>query len=200
MLRAAAIGISLVSTAELIKFLKQDNVYSDAVQLITQEINYVQCKESAKTKGLSISCDVYVPSVYSYERVKTILNTYIQIVLNQPNIPEFDASSPEAVRNSEITIQAVRQKSGEPDDKTVRLVLNQMYWSTVQNRVKDTAFIKPRTARDNAMYRETPQEYKKEDKGFFDKLQDTLGTVGMVVIGGTVVVGGVVLYNTFKEN
>lgn len=195
--RAVAAGVAIASTVHLLDFFLNDDVYTQTVKLITAEINYAHCVAESKKRTVSLSCDVYVPTVYPKERVQTILNTYIRLVLDSPNLPEFDAATPHAAKASEQIINAVRQKTGEPNDTTVRLVLNQLYWSTVQNRVRDTAFLNPRTARNNAQYRQTPEQYK--EKGFWDNVKDTVGKVETILIGGAVVVAGVMLYNTFKD-
>lgn len=198
--RIAAAGVSLLATSTVLDWFSRDQSYADVVALITKEINYAECLAQKKNeKGLGVSCDVYTPKVYSTERVKKILNTYINVVLNNGGLPEYDASSSAALNASAQTIQHITREAGENDEKTVRTVLGQLFWSTAQNRISDTSFIRPRTARNYAHSRQTPEQYKDEDKSWLDELGDKLDTVGMVFVAGAVMVLGIVVYNEVKE-
>lgn len=199
--RIAAAGASIFASAEVLKFLTRDQNYLDVVSLITKEVNNAFCKAEQKRKGgLGLSCDVYSPSVYSEEKVKIILNIYIQLMLDNASFPEYDARSAAKLAASAPTIAQVSAIAGEQDEMTVRNVLGQLFWSTEQNRVTDTSYIRPRTARDNEKYRATPEQYKKDDKNLFDKAGDYLETIGTVLIAGAVIYGGVLIYNEVKSN
>jgi hypothetical protein len=198
--RVAIAGASLFASGELLKWFARDQSYNDVIKLITKEINYAECVNNKKTeRGLGISCDVRTPQVYAPERVKTILNTYIATTIDDASLPEYDASNATQLQASASTIQEVSRRAGEGDEKTVRMVLGQLYWSTAQQRVSDTSFIRPRTARDNAHSRLTPAQYQKEEKGMFDGIGDTLETLGMVLVGGAVLVVGIIAYNEYKS-
>ncbi len=196
--RIAAAGASLLATGEVLNYITRDQNYNDVVKLITKEVNHAHClAEQKKRQTLEISCDVYAKQVYSEQRVKTILNTYIAVAL-ESNYPEYDAKRLND-SNLGLLIADVTKRAGENDEMPVRTVLGQLYWSTEQNRVHDTSFIRPRTARNNAQYRATPQKYQDEEKGFFDRFSDSLETFGMVLVAGAVVFGGVVIYNEYKS-
>lgn len=199
-LRMAAAGASIFASAEVLKFLSRDQNYADVISKITDEINYADCVAKKKTEtGIGISCDVYRPKVYSEERVKVILNTYIQAVLDNVSLPEYDAINSEHLQASAPTIAEVAVKAGERDEATVRTVLGQLFWSTEQNRVHDTSFIRPRTARNNAQYRATPDQYKDQDKSFLDKTADSLASIGTIVVGAAIFVGGIMVYHELKD-
>lgn len=193
--RIAAAGASLFATSEVLQYITRDQNYNDVVSLITKEVNHAHClAEQKKRNTLEVSCDVYAPKVYSEPRVKTILNTYIQVVLDS-TYPEYDA---QRLNEAASTIAEVTKRSGENGETGVRSVLGQLYWSTEQGRVHDTSFIRPRTARNNAHYRQTPEQYRADDKGFFEKVSDNLETIGTVIIIAAVAYLGITIYNDTK--
>ena len=125
----AAAEASIFASAEVIKWLNADQNYVDVVGLITKEINNAYCKAEQQRKGgLGISCDTYSPKVYGEEKVKTILNIYIQVLLDNASLPEYDALTTEKLTASAPTIAAVAQSAGERDEATVRMVLGQLFW------------------------------------------------------------------------
>lgn len=199
--RIAAAGASIFASAEVLKFLTRDQNYADVVSLITKEINHAACMADAKNKGTTgVTCYAYSPKVYSEEKVKTVINTYIQLVLDNASLPEYDALNAANLIASAPTIAAVARSAGERDETTVRTVLGQLFWSTEQQRVTDTSYIRPRTARENEKYRATPEQYKDDDKNLLDKAGDYLETIGTVLIAGAVIYGGVLIYNEVKSN
>lgn len=199
--RIAGAGVSIFASAEVLKFLTRDQNYADVVSLIAKEVNNAFCKAEQKRKGgLNVSCDVYSPTVFSEEKVKIILNIYIQLMLDNASLPEYDARSAEKLAASASTIAQVSAIAGEQDEMTVRNILGQLFWSTEQQRVTDTSYIRPRTARDNEKYRATPEQYKNDDKNLLDKAGEYLETIGTVLIAGAVIYGGVLIYNEVKSS
>jgi hypothetical protein len=197
--RIAVSGASIFASAEVLKFLTRDQNYLDVVSLIAKEVNNAFCKAEQKRKGgLGLSCDVYSPKVFSEEKVKIILNIYIQLMLDNASLPEYDARSAEKLAASAPTIAQVSAIAGEQDEMTVRNILGQLFWSTEQQRVTDTSYIRPRTARDNEKYRATPDQYK-DQKGLTDTVMGYVETAATVIIAGIVIYAGVEIYNASKQ-
>ena len=179
--RVVAAGMSLFATGKILDYFSRDQNYNDVVSLITKEVNHATNSRA-----------------YTEKRVQMILNVYINAVLENESLPEYDARTKETIDRCAEMIAVVTRAAGEQDEKTVRLVLGQLYWSTAQGRVHDTAFIRPRTARNYAKERAKPAPYKNE-KTFSEQFSDMLGTLGTVVIAGAVVYMGVMIYNETKE-
>lgn len=141
---------------------------------------------------------------YSLNQIKRIINTYGDAVM-RGDIDEYDRSrSPQKVRDIELYVGKITNE----EQKLVDTVLYNLYYATMQSRVRTRFLLYPKTTSLNEKYTKMPQVYKDNlaKSGFFDFLSDipdALKTTGYFILGGLglyAIIQIAPLINSFKKN
>lgn len=108
----------------------------------------------------------FSPAIGQFQ-VLNVLKTYVRVVLNNPNLPDFYDPQKSSDVNMKNILNEVHKKSGVSPD-WVKKILNQLYWSTIQNNVESYAILKPRDA---------VASYIPQSKNIFEQTGETISTL-----------------------
>lgn len=157
--------------------IKNDSSYSKTVGLVWNELVY----NDAQNHPWDI---VNRPA---YSKVKAVIDTYLNLLQNNSSYPEYIADS-SRYQNGQTTNQMnsllniIAQQSGAGIDFTT-MVMNQLYWDTVQGRSYSPAIAFPRTNKNFGQITSTPTDYA--NKSIIGQGLDAAGN--LVDAAGTII-------------
>lgn len=126
---------------------KKEEVFGSAIDEAT---GYIYTALNSNDKGFWWV--VSVNDSVQYNQIKNVLKSYINIILENPQLPAF--YDDKHVKNAEMQsiLSITSQKSGVALQLTGR-ILKQLYWAVLQNNIKSNTVLKPREAVANYQYR-----------------------------------------------
>lgn len=114
---------------------------------------------------------------YSLELIYNVINAYGNVLLADKKIKEYDGYNE---KNNIDLIDTVSIYAGVNKELTTK-VLKQLFWSTEQGRIDNTAWIKPRTYMQTSGYRELREDAV--GSNWFKNLMYVLVIIGVSIAG-----------------
>ncbi len=178
-------------------FVNFDYEYNDALEDVAGYANFNFWKKEVAW----YEAPIYVawPRRYDANFVQNVVNTYMNLVLDNPQLPEYSAYSPEIQKTLFREMSRILPYSA----KDMQYVMNAVDYAVSDGTVKILAMKLPRTANDNKRMYSTPQIVQEElkkynterDKSLLEQVTDFVGTLGVIAATVGVVIGGVWLYS-----
>lgn len=143
----------LQSGVEYGKALITGDGYGKAVGVVEDRMNWNYCRSKA-TWYNPFGC---FANPFNYEQVKSILNTYINLVVAK-TIPEYEPNSSSANQ----IVQVVAKASSQNED-TVQRALQNLYYASADGTIQSKQYIFPYTYKENKKFQDTPPHIDAQD-------------------------------------
>jgi len=130
------------------------STYDQAIDEIYKAVNYNAFVNRNFWERLN-PIKTIAGETYRKEQVENIINTYVNLIMSDISLPEYDAPNADSAEMAALIAQIAKISAETPE--LTKLCLNQLYWGTKDGRIKSSKILHPRTYEITKATTKTPE-------------------------------------------